>query len=74
MALFAFDYNLLAYLNSFDDLSKDRCLSYTNKYHKPYKSLTLNQNEDSVFKFITIENKPSYAHNDDLGQYFLDCK
>ena len=72
MALFAFDYKLLSYLNSFDNLSKDRYLTYTNKYDKPFKRLAIN-NVDYQFKIITIDKMPLYCKNPNLGQYFLEC-
>ena len=82
MALFAFDYKLISSLNSFNIISKDRYLSYTNKYSnksdtidnkyfKPYKSVILNNYSNIVFKPIIVDKL--YCQKDDLGQYFLEC-
>lgn len=72
MAMFTGNYRLLSYLNTFHDLSKDRYLSYTNTYSKPYKHNTIN-NEQCEFKPIAMDKMPLYCKNKDLGQYFLEC-
>jgi hypothetical protein len=48
MALFRGDCNLIFSLNDFNNMSKDRYLSYTNKYYKPYKSITINNNLNHI--------------------------
>jgi len=60
MAMFNCNYKLFAYLNAFNDLSKDRYLSYTNKY---FKSLEL--------KPLIIKKIPLYSS--DIVKPFLDC-
>jgi hypothetical protein len=72
MAMFAGNYRLLSYLNTFYDLSKDRYLSYTDNYSKPYKYNTTNM-EQCEFKPIAMDKMPLYCKNNDLGQYFLEC-
>lgn len=42
ITLFRGDCNLISSLNAFNNMTKDRYLSYTNKYYKPYKSITIN--------------------------------
>lgn len=66
LALFNFDYKLVSSLNSFNIMSKDRYLSYTdkynnksvtidNKYSKPNKSVTKNQ-YFKPYKSVIINN------------------
>jgi hypothetical protein len=52
MAMFNGNYKLISYLNTFYDLSKDRYLSFTNKYTKPYNPATITN------KHLTLEFKP----------------
>lgn len=59
MAMFS-NYNLIASLNAFDEVSKDRYLSYRNKYSKSYKVIRINQ-------------MPRYCENKSLGEYSLEC-
>lgn len=59
MAMFS-DYNLIASLNTFNEVSKDRYLSYTNKYFKSYKLIRINQ-------------MPVYCKSNNLGKYYSEC-
>jgi hypothetical protein len=51
MAMFQYNYKLISYLNTFNEISKDRYLSYTNKY---FKNNISNTNDN---KSLTIDNK-----------------
>jgi hypothetical protein len=55
MAMFNCKYKLFSYLNSFDDLSKDRYLSYKDKYFKPYKRVSISN------KHLSIELNPLFV-------------
>ena len=71
MALFKNKYKLISYLNTFNELSKDRYLSYTNKYNKPYKQVTItNKHLFLGFKPIVVAEIPLYKGDPDK---FLDC-
>ena len=70
MAMFDCKYKTLSSLNAFNDLDKDRYLSYTNNYYKSYKLKMINNNMD-MFKPIVVAKMPLYSKN--LGQYFLEC-
>jgi hypothetical protein len=77
MAMFTGNYRLLSYLNTFDVLSKDRYLSYKDNYFKPYRHIILTNNYEYlpiVFKPLIVDKMPLYCTNDNLGQYFLECK
>jgi hypothetical protein len=64
MAMFESNYKLISYLNTFNEITKDRYLSYTNKYFKnnisntnDNKSLTLDNKYFKNNKSVTIGNK-----------------
>lgn len=60
LAMFNCNYKVLSYLNAFNDLNKNRYLSYTNMYFKPIE-----------FKALNIKKIPLYS--EDLVKPFLDC-
>jgi hypothetical protein len=71
MAIFECDYKLISSLNAFNNMGKDRYLSYTNKYSKSYiRSAVINSNyrikdknisnRDFTFKPIKITEIPMY--------------
>jgi len=71
MAMSNSNYKLISSLNTFYDLSKDRYLSYTNKYFKPYKHISLHSRYLSMeFNPIVVTKIPLYSGNPDK---FLDC-
>ena len=70
MALFKNKYKWISYLNTFNQLSKDRYLSYTNKY-KSYKQVTItNKHLFLGFKPIVVDEIPLYKGDPDK---LLDC-
>lgn len=71
MAMFNGDYKMLSSLNTFNNLSKDRYLSYTNNYFKPSKHITISNEWFNSFKPINISKMPLYPT--DLGRYYLEC-
>jgi len=71
MAMSNCNYKLISSLNTFYDLSKDRYLSYTNKYFKPYKQISINHKHLSLeFKPVVITKMPLYSGD---PHKFLDC-
>ena len=71
LALFKNKYKLITYLNTFNELEKDRYLSYTNKYNKPYKQNTFrNKHLFLGFKPTIVTNIPLYKGDPNM---FLDC-
>jgi len=71
MAMSNCNYKLISSLNTFYDLSKDRYLSYTNKYFKPYKHISINHKHLSLeFKSVVITKMPLYSGD---PHKFLDC-
>lgn len=72
MAMSNCNYKLLSSLNSFNELSKDRYLSYTNNYFKPYKHISMHSKHLSIeFKPLRITNMPLYTGN--LGNNYFKC-
>jgi hypothetical protein len=74
MAMFTGNYHLISYLNAFNDLSKDRYLSYTNLYSKSYKQIIFNKSLHCQFRPIILDKLPLYCQNNNLGEYFLECR
>ena len=64
-----FDYKTLKYLNTFDVLSKDRYLSYTD-----YTNKSKVKPENSILKYVTLKVDKMPLHNVNLGEHnFLNC-
>jgi len=71
MAMSNCNYKLISYLNTFNNLSKDRYLSYTNNYLKPYKHISVfNKHLSLEFKPVVITKIPLYSGD---PHKFLDC-
>lgn len=80
MALFNFNNNLISSLNTFNDLSKDRYLSWLDKprlrtsdISLPYGTEHKINDLSKGFKRIIINRMPEYCQDKDLGQYPLEC-
>jgi hypothetical protein len=74
MAMFIGNYKELSSLNTFNGLSKDRYLSYMDKYvPNKFVSINLYNNLQKIFEPIRINKMPLYSKNTDLGQYFFEC-
>jgi hypothetical protein len=80
MALFNFNNNLISSLNTFNDLSKDRYLSWLDKPKLiinntsfPCGTKYINYDLSKGFKRILINRMPEYCKDKDLGQYPLEC-
>lgn len=74
MAMFNFDYKLIAYLNEFHDLNKARYLSYKDMSHS-LRIRRVRYTEFKEFKPIYIQNFPDYSSDDDLdlNLHLLRC-
>lgn len=87
LAMFNFNYLLFNKLNMFNDLSKDRYLSYKERPLIRYIGKTeiklinfiISDNEEIyphfsfVNKAITLAKMPNYSKNKHLGKYWSDC-
>ena len=74
MAMSNFNFDLINSLNTFNYISKDRYLSWTDKsslYSNIRKSKYLNSNKE--FNSISINKMPEYSQDNYLGQYHLEC-
>ena len=68
MAMFSFDIRLIYSLNTFNHISKDRYLSWTNKF-KRYVFPT----NSNMYNPIQIKKFPWYCKINDLCEYHLEC-
>jgi hypothetical protein len=74
MAMFTGNYKELSSLNTFNGLSKDRYLSYMDKYvPNKFVSINLDNSLHKIFEPIRINKMPLYSKNCNLGQYFFEC-
>jgi hypothetical protein len=74
MAMFNFDYKLISYLNTFNEMTKDRYLSYKDRQRSNmFVSINMNNNLDKEFKPMIINKMPTYCENKNLGEYSLEC-
>lgn len=68
MAMFGLNYNSVISLNTFNNLGKDRYLSYKERplirYVEP---------KSKQYKPLFIENMPAYCFEDDLTEYCFNC-
>jgi hypothetical protein len=69
LAIFNFDYKKLSYINAFDDLEKDRYLSYIDYTSK----IRFIKSRFKEFRAITLDKMPDYLSNEDLDLYVLRC-
>jgi hypothetical protein len=70
IAMFNFDYSKITYLNAFNDLEKDRYLSYMDRRILKIRFVESKLKE---FKVITLSKIPDYCFNEDLDIDLLRC-
>jgi hypothetical protein len=56
MAMFKSNYKLISTLNTFNVITKDRYLSYTNKYFKANKSDSTNNKYFKSYRSVSLNN------------------
>lgn len=83
--MFNFNHKLIAYLNTFNDLEKDRYLSYMDRTSEFKKNTKCKINFDSGiyqesvvnehngFKAIIIKKMPKYSLNQYSNKYCSEC-
>lgn len=73
MAMFNFNHELISYLNTFNDITKDRYLSYTERPSKNLSIVKYRSYKNYKFRLNTMHKMPDYCKNKDLGEYWLEC-
>jgi hypothetical protein len=68
MAMFNFNFKFINYLNTFNEISKDKYLSWKDK--SSYKFFV---KEFKELKPTFINKMPIYCKNTNLGQYSVEC-